>query len=101
MAISNIKDDGTYFRIYDASGNLVSEKSHYRDEIICGNSEKIVVIDQDGYFKSYDDEFKKLGEKSHSSSEKVVSVSGREITVSDTLSPSITYDEKFQKLRYN
>lgn len=100
MAIKNIKDDGTYFQIYDVNNRLLSQKSHYRNEMICGYSEKIVVIDQDGYFKSYDADFKEIGSKSHYPSEKVISVSAGEITVSDSSSPSAIYDEKFQKLRY-
>jgi hypothetical protein len=100
MPISSIKDDGTYFQIYSESDRLLSQKSHYRSELICGHSEKIVVIDEGEYFKSYDEDFKELGIKSHFPSEKVISVSGREITISDTSSPSIVYDEKFQKLRY-
>lgn len=100
MAINSIKDEGTYFQLYDGGGRLLSQKSHDRKHIICGHSEKIVVIDEDGYFKSYDENFRELGSKSHYPSEKVTSISGNEITISDSSSPSIIYDEKFQKLRY-
>jgi protease II len=83
MAIYSIKDDGTYFQIYDANDKLISQKPHDRSDVICGHSEKIVIIDEGIYFRSYNEDFKELGAISHSPSEKILAVSDEEITISD------------------